>query len=92
MLSIRNGRLTEKLITQVQVKMKFIILIIIKFFFISALFIISNGDLYLRDSEQREIFFDSYSSWFKGVFNQGAEIVGYVIESKWLPQNDFSES
>jgi len=72
--------------------MKFIVLIIIKFFFISALFIISNGNLHLGDAVQREIFFDSYGSWFSGIFNQGAEILGYVTESKWLPQNDFSES
>jgi len=71
--------------------MKFVILVIIKFFFISALFIISNGDLYLKDSGQREIFFESYGSWFKSIFNQGTEILGYVVESRWLPQNEFSE-
>jgi hypothetical protein len=70
--------------------MKFIILIIIKFFFISALFIISNGDLYLKDSGQRQIFFASYSTWFKSIFNQGAEILGYIIKSEWLPQNEIS--
>lgn len=68
--------------------MKFIILIIIKFFFISALFIISNGDLYLKDSEQRQIFFTSYSAWFSGIFDQGVEILGYITKSEWLPKNE----
>jgi len=70
--------------------MKFIILIIIKFFFISALFIVSNGNLHLSDAEQREVFFDSYGAWFNSVFNQGVEILGYVVESKWLPENEFN--
>ncbi len=71
--------------------MRYILLVIIKFFFISALFIVSNGDLHLKDAGQREIFFDSYGSWFKGIFNQGVEILGYVVESRWLPEDNFSE-
>ena len=70
--------------------MKVIALIIIKFLFISALFIISNGNLYLKNSEQREIFFESYSNWMGGVFNQGMEVAGYVINSRWLPTNSSS--
>ena len=70
--------------------MKVIALIIIKFLFISALFIISNGNLYLKESEHREIFLQSYSDWISGVFNQGLEVAGYVINSRWLPENSSS--
>lgn len=70
--------------------MKVIALVIIKFLFISALFIISNGDMYLKDPEQREIFFKSYSAWLEGVFDRGMEVAGYVINSRWLPENYLS--
>ena len=71
--------------------MKVLAIILIKFFFISALFIISNGNLYLNDSEDRAIFFDSYAGWIKGVFGQGREIMGYVIDSRWLPEHEMDK-
>ncbi|MBU2616478.1 MAG: hypothetical protein KKB79_00665 [Nanoarchaeota archaeon] len=71
--------------------MKFFILVAIKFFFISALFIISNGDLNLREQADRAIFIDAYSIWIDNVVDQGSEIGGYVANSQWLPLNDYSE-
>ncbi len=70
--------------------MKVFVLILIKFFFISALFIISNEGLYLRDSVDRETFFDTYSTWLKNLFSQSVEVAGFVINLKWLPDEDFS--
>ncbi|MBM3228515.1 hypothetical protein FJZ20_01350 [Candidatus Pacearchaeota archaeon] len=70
--------------------MKVIALVIIKFLFISALFIVSNGNLYLKESEQRDVFFQAYSNWISGVFSQGMEVAGYVINSRWLPENSSS--
>lgn len=70
--------------------MKVIILILIKFFFISALFIISNENLYLRDSIDRETFFNTYSIWLGNIFSQSVEVAGFVINLKWLPEEDFS--
>lgn len=72
--------------------MKVIVLLLIKFFFISALFIISNSDLHLRDAGEREIFFNHYYTWLDNVFGQAVQIAGYVINSKWLPENNFSNS
>ena len=69
--------------------MKFLFLIIIKFFLISALFIISNGNLDVKDDVDRAIFIDAYSSWVGNLFNQSFEIVGYVIDSEWLPSRDY---
>jgi len=71
--------------------MKFLFLIIIKFFFISALFIVSNSDLNLRDQADRAVFMDAYSIWIGNVVDQGSEIGGYVVNSQWLPLNDYSE-
>ncbi len=72
--------------------MKVIILILIKFFFISALFIIGNENLYLRDSVDRETFFSTYSIWLGNIFGQSVEVASFVINLKWLPHNDFSQS
>ena len=68
--------------------MKLLGLIMIKFFLISALFIISNGNLHVRDSQERAIFIDAYSGWVKNIFNQSTEIVGYVVDSEWLPNRE----
>jgi len=72
--------------------MKVVILILIKFFFISALFIVSSENLYLRDSVDRETFFSTYSIWLGNIFNQSMEVASFVINLKWLPENDFSRS
>jgi hypothetical protein len=66
--------------------MKVIILILIKFFLISALFIISNENLHLGDPLERETFFDAYSTWLGNIFDQGRQIAGSVIDLKWLPE------
>ncbi|MEM3091612.1 MAG: hypothetical protein QXD05_00565 [Candidatus Pacearchaeota archaeon] len=71
--------------------MKIFVILVIKFFLISALFIVSNLNLNLKDSGDREIFFNNYYSWFERIFDQVINIVGYVVESKWLPENNFSE-
>ena len=65
--------------------MKVIILILIKFFLISALFIISNENLHLGDPMERETFFDTYYTWLGNIFNQTKEITGSIINLKWLP-------
>jgi len=72
--------------------MKIVILILIKFFFISALFIIGNENLYLKDSVDRETFFNTYSIWLGNIFSQGMGVVNFVINLKWLPKDDFSQS
>ena len=72
--------------------MKTLIIIIIKIFFISALFIISNQNLHMKDAGERQVFLDSYYSWVQDVFNQTVEIAGYVINSRWLPENDSQQS
>ena len=72
--------------------MKVLILILIKFFFISALFITTNENLYLKDPVDRETFFNTYYTWLKNIFSQGTEVAGFVINLKWLPDDNFSQS
>jgi len=70
--------------------MKLFILVLLKFFLISALFIISNGNLHISDSGERSIFLENYSSWLTRVFDQGSQIAGYAINTRWLPQGEIN--
>lgn len=65
--------------------MKVVILILIKFFLISALFIISNENLHLSDPTERGTFLDAYNAWLGKIFNQSKEIINSIIDLKWLP-------
>ena len=64
--------------------MKFL-LILIKVFVIGALLIISNQDLSISDSSNREHFINEYSSWVSSLFEKGLSITSYVIKNEWLP-------
>ena len=61
------------------------LMILIKVFVIGALLIISNGNLALQDSTNREKFVDEYTIWLSQLFNHGVVVVGYVIGNEWLP-------
>ena len=59
---------------------------ILKFLFIGALFIVSNEHLYLKNTEDLAVFFDLFYVWISTLFTHSLQIVGYVINSEWLPQ------
>ncbi len=61
-------------------------LIILKLLFLGALFIISNHELYLKETNDRNIFLNMYSSWLETLFTQGLEVTTYVVKFEWLPQ------
>lgn len=61
-------------------------LIILKFFFIGALFIITNNSLQLANPSDFVLFKEMYFQWIDSLFNYGSEITAYVIQSNWLPQ------
>ena len=67
--------------------MKFTI-ILIKFLFVGALFIISNHQLYLSNQEQMNEFWNRYYDWLSILFENAGEISGYVIQSAWLPDQN----
>ena len=62
-----------------------VMLVILKILFIGGLLIISNGELALSESENIEIFMDEYAVWVSGLFENGLTIVGYVVNTEWLP-------
>lgn len=65
-----------------------ITIIILKTLFIGALFIISNQNLHMMHSVERQAFFDLYYNWVGTLFNQGIEVTGYVVKFHWLPTNN----
>jgi len=71
--------------------MKILALIVIKFFFISALFIVSNGNLDLKESTDRAVFVEAYTGWLGDLSSQGFKIVKEVAGSQWLPSESSIE-
>ena len=65
-----------------------IILLLLKLLFLGGLFLISNYELYLSDSHDREVFANFYISWIENLVNQGVDVTGYVIRFEWLPRID----
>ena len=67
-----------------------IAIILIKFLFIGALFIISNQNLYLSDAQDFSTFVDLYYAWLDELSVHALKITGYVMNSEWLPQGNVS--
>ena len=61
---------------------------IVKFLFLGALFIISNGNFHMNDIQERAEFFSLFYSWMGNLFQHSQQIVGYVVDSEWLPQEN----
>jgi len=63
-------------------------IVILKLLFIGALFIVSNHNLHLADSNERGVFFNVYTDWLSNLFFQGTDVTGYVVKFEWLPNKD----
>lgn len=68
-----------------------VLLLILKFLFIGALFIISNNQLYLSDSSDMITFKNMYSEWIGSIFDSFSTITSFVVQSDWLPQDNLSK-
>ena len=62
-------------------------MVVIKLLFLGALFIISNNNLHLSNTIERETFTNLYVTWFDNLFKQGVEVTSYVVKFEWLPLN-----
>jgi len=68
-------------------------IIIIKFVFISGLLIIANHNLNLNDPIERGVFYTKFFGWFDHMYQRSLGIVGFVVRSEWLPQeNNLSDA
>lgn len=63
-------------------------IIIVKLLFLGALFIISNQNLHLGVSSERQVFFHDYSAWIGNIFNKAVDVTGYIIKVDWLPDKN----
>ena len=60
----------------------------IKFLLIGAFFIVSNQNLALIDTDNRNDFVEQYKEW---IFSLGREIgtlTAYVVKVEWLPESE----
>ena len=71
--------------------MRFLLLIAV-FFIIGALFIISNENLALSESQNLSIFYSHYSLWLNQVFLNTQILTGDVIKLSWLPNNTTNQN
>lgn len=62
-----------------------IAILIIKFFFVGALFIVSNYALELSDPAQFDEFTELYSNWLHNIFDNTLSVTSYVVQFDWLP-------
>lgn len=65
-----------------------ILMIVIMFFVIGALFIISENNLYMGKAEDSGKFSKLYSAWLDNIFSNIKSVTGYVINLDWLPKNE----
>ncbi|MEK6910728.1 MAG: hypothetical protein AABW82_03055 [Nanoarchaeota archaeon] len=63
-------------------------ILVVKMFFVAALFIISNQNLYMSNVDDRGTFYDYYTNWIDTLFHQAFVISGYVVKFEWLPSNN----
>ena len=69
-----------------RVKMK-IIIFVLMFLLIGALFIISENNLALKDADSRVRLKNIYISWVNKIFDNSKDLVGYVVKLDWLPKD-----
>ena len=64
--------------------MRFLI-IILMFFILGALFIISNNELALYERENFEEFKFLYSGWLDGIYDNMLTMTGEAVKLSWVP-------
>lgn len=65
-----------------------ITIFILKFFFLGMLFIVSNYNLHIDQPVDRATFYELFYSWLSNLSTHSQQIVGYVVDSQWLPQEN----
>ena len=64
--------------------MKFLI-VILMFFILGGLLIVSNSALDFSHENDGEFFYDSYVGWLEEIFGNAKSVTGQVINMDWLP-------
>ncbi|MEK6854925.1 MAG: hypothetical protein AABX73_01765 [Nanoarchaeota archaeon] len=61
---------------------------ILKFLFLGALFIVSNENLHLINREEFVVFSELFYNWINTLFSHTLQITGFVVNSEWVPQTN----
>ncbi len=69
-----------------------IYLILLKIFILSALLIVSNNNLALKEADSRDDFINLYHVWVSDFFDKAVYVTGYVVKSDWLPDANLTEN
>jgi hypothetical protein len=64
--------------------MKFAV-ILMAFFIMGALFIISNNNLALAQPGNFEKFIGMYGSWLENIYENAFSLTGNAVKMQWLP-------
>ncbi|MBU1136110.1 MAG: hypothetical protein KJ559_01220 [Nanoarchaeota archaeon] len=64
-----------------------LIILVLMFLMIGALFIVSENNLALKENKSRQELKTIYLSWFEQLFNNSKNLIGYVVKLEWLPEN-----
>jgi hypothetical protein len=59
---------------------------IVMFLLIGAFFIISNNNLHMLEQGSLSSFISIYVSWVGEIFDNGAQLSGYVVKLDWMPK------
>ena len=63
-------------------------IVIVKLFFLAALFLVSNHNLHLTVQSERQEFFGYYYTWLSDLYSQMVQISGFVVKAEWLPESN----
>ena len=69
-----------------------VLLIVFLFLFISALVIISNDNLHMKNSGEAKKFADVYYSWLINTGSNFFKSTAYVVKFEWLPNGNNTNS
>ncbi len=61
-------------------------ILVLKFLFIAALFIISNHNLHIQNSTDLATFGNLYYNWLNIIFIHARNLTAYAVHADWLPQ------
>jgi hypothetical protein len=65
--------------------MKIVMLVVI-FLCIGALFLISENNLVLKQHENITKFYSLYANWLNNIADNSIKLSGYIVKMDWLPK------
>ena len=63
-----------------------VLTIILMFFMLNALLIISNNEIHIFTDKGIKDFSNFYLNWINSFYKNSLEISGHIIKKDWLPQ------